>query len=106
MADLDLTNVCMCIISLIIYSVLAFGGMGRSDDDESLEESVDASWHSESSSSDESETEGEEHVTECEDIEVITRKGEDVLLNIHDQLDLAKLQQVVLKKKNTTSSYR
>lgn len=71
--------------------------MGRSDDDESLEESVDASWHDESSSS-ESEAEEEEYVPECEDIEVITRKGEDVLLNIHDQLDLAKLQQVLKKK--------
>lgn len=51
-------------------------------------------WHSSSSS--ESEPGQEEANDTCKDIEIGVRGGANVLLNIHDQLDLAKLQQVLL----------
>ena len=74
----------------------------RSDEDDESEneestsavESVEGSVE-ESSSSSESDTDGDQDTENCEDIEVDDRKGADVLLNIHDQLDLEKLQQVV-----------
>lgn len=56
---------------------------------ESVEGSVE-----DSSSSSESETDGDQDTENCEDIDVDDRKGADVLLNIHDQLDLDKLQKV------------
>lgn len=50
---------------------------------------------SQTPSSGRSETEGEgEVVVGSKDADICTRKGPDVLLNIHNQLDLVRLQQV------------
>ncbi|CAM9600070.1 unnamed protein product [Ectocarpus fasciculatus] len=73
---------------------------GSDEDDESENEESTSAVESvegsveESSSSSESDTDGDQDTENCEDIEVDDRKGADVLLNIHDQLDLEKLQQM------------
>ncbi|CAM9818189.1 unnamed protein product, partial [Ectocarpus sp. 12 AP-2014] len=73
---------------------------GSDEDDESENEESTSAVESvegsveDSSSSSESETDGDQDMENCEDIEVDDRKGADVLLNIHDQLDLDKLQKM------------
>lgn len=61
------------------------------DQDESPVESLAGSLPSSSTESDEP---NEQAVVDNTEIEVIARRGADVSLNIHDQLDLAKLRRV------------
>lgn len=68
----------------------------RSDEDESENEDFTAETLEESTDDSSSSEKGASTavLSECDDIDVDTRKGANVLLNIHDQLDLNKLQKV------------
>lgn len=74
--------------------------MSRSDEDDSdKEESTVESLEGSNDDSSSSEKEGSSVPSaECNDFES-THKGADVLLNIHDQLDLDKLQKVPVPKR-------
>lgn len=66
--------------------------MNSSNEESGVESVEEGTWVAASSSSDSGED--EETGIENTEIDVVPRRGADVSLNIHGQLDLAKLQQV------------